>query len=417
VKARRARRWRGGAAALASLLLSLDLAGAARATTPIPYRGAFRQQIERTFLADETLAPERFRRVSPEKVAAYRAFARGKLHFILSHVERSEQVEKGEDDREAREEAEEADDTVALRTLLSRLDELEAARDPARVYELAAEVLMLDYATRSYTDALGSIQIPVHIWNMALEQSVPAATRAGAASREAGNLVDPETGAFLTTPELEERVRRGEDLSLLDPPAETPFWRAKPDISRVDVVANYLEGGHPVYEGIRLPVPRYRGAVFEYRRAHKTQSKPKLDAYYLSPACRERKKKERKACRLKVKLKFGMETHADPVANALLAALGFNVDVSVHLEQLRVELGDASYEELAADWAGYFDRQRLHTYIPLESVVLERGRDEQGEYVVFREGVVEIKPGEVLRLGFFSFSSGMATEAREARGL
>jgi hypothetical protein len=187
------------------------------------------------------------------------------------------------------------------------------------------------------------------------------------------------------------------------------------------VISNYLNGGDPVHEGMVTEFPPFEGAEVDYQKAHKTQSKPKLDATYMDDECRSRSKKKRKQCSRKIKLKFGMETHADPVVNALLAALGYNVDISMHLRTIRINLGDHSFEELQADWAGYFDRQRLHTLIPLETVLLEgergHGRDARGEYVVFREAVAEVKPEEIHRIGFFSFSSGMAAVMREARGL
>jgi len=122
-----------------------------------------------------------------------------------------------------------------------------------------------------------------------------------------------------------------------------------------------------------------------------------------------------------MKLKFGMETHADPPANALLSALGFNVDVSAHLKDVRVHLGNESLREVERDWIGYFDRQRLHTYIPFESVLKGKwvGADEgeRDAILVFHETVAELKPPEMERIGYFSFSWGMAQQMREARAL
>ena len=397
------------AAALAAVLALLAVSAAAE--TSLPYRGEFLDEIRETFFeGDLTLAPA--------KVRAYRAYVERKLLFLRGHIERHDMLDEGESRKDAREEAEEADITVALERTLELLDLLQAARTPARAVDLAAEILMLDYGTRGFTDPLASLKIPVHLYNMTMEWSIPSHTSARRVHREAGNLVDPETGRFLSDDELRALVKAGSDLSELDPPPETHFWRAKPDISRVDVTANYFEGGHPVYEGLEHQLPPYDGAVFEYRKAHKTQSKPKIDVFYLSPECRAKKKKKaRRKCREKIKLKFGMETHADPVGNALLAALGYNSDVSMHIKRPRMYLGDATYEDLAADWIGYFDRQRVHTYIPLETVVIERGHDERGEYVVFSEANAEVKPRELVRIGFFAWSEGMASESREARGL
>ena len=142
-----------------------------------------------------------------------------------------------------------------------------------------------------------------------------------------------------------------------------------------------------MHDGIVSEFPEYDGAEFLLKKAHMTQSKPKLDVYYFDGDCRKKKKKKRKACRKTLKLKFGMETHADPIANALLSVLGFNSDVSMHLKNVKVYLGNRTREEVERDWIGYFDRQRIHTYIPMTSVLLEgeagRGEDEKGEYFVF----------------------------------
>ncbi|MCZ6785220.1 MAG: hypothetical protein O7G30_18120 [Proteobacteria bacterium] len=401
---------------LAPGLLLCVCASVSSAGTSVPFRGEFKRDIETTFLAKAGPPPV----VSRQKVSVYRDYLARKLRFLKDHIERHDIVDEGKSRKAAREEARTADITIALEhalELLEILEQTDSARDPGEIYDLGGTILMIDFGTRGYTDPLATLKLPIHLVNMVLEWSIPNKSRARRAKREAGNLVNPATGAFYTSDELAALIRQGRDLSTLEPPRETRFWRAKDDISKVDITRNYLEGGHPIYAGFVHTLPPYDGAVFEYRKAHKTQSKPKLDVYYLTPECRALKPKKRRKCREKFKLKFGMETHADPIGNALMAALGYNVDVSVHIRRLRINLGDHSYEDLAADWIGYFDRQRVHTYIPLESVIIERGEDEDGEYVVFSEGNAEVKPRGITRIAFFPWSWGMAAEAREARGL
>jgi hypothetical protein len=403
------------------LVLGLFPAVPAGAGSPIPYGGEFREAIDEALFERDGASSALGTRVSEAKLRAYREFIRKKLRFLSSHVYNYEKIEKGRSDRKARAAVEDQDVIIALEHILDLLDRLEGAEDTPQAYYLAAEILMIEYATRSYTEALASLQIPTHIKNMLSDWSVANRTRPRGASEEASNLVDPATGEFYAPEELKALIRAGEDISRLNPPLESPFWRAKEDISKVDVISNYLRGGDPVHEGMVTEFPPFEGAEFDYRKAHKTQSKPKLDVTYVDDECRQEGKKKRKRCSRKIKLKFGMETHADPVVNALLAALGYNVDVSMHLRTIRINLGKHSFQELQADWAGYFDRQRLHTLIPLETVLLEgeRGhsRDDRGEYVVFREAVAEVKPEEIHRVGFFTFSSGMAAVMREARGL
>jgi hypothetical protein len=403
------------------LVLGLLPAVPAGGGSPIPYGGEFREAIEEALFERDGASSALGTRVSKAKLRAYREFIRKKLRFLSSHVYNYETVEEGRSDRKAKATVADQDVIIALEHVLDLLDRLEGAEDLPQAYRLAAEILMIEYATRSFTVALASIHIPVHLKNTLLDWSVANRTRPRGARKEASNLVDPATGEFYTPEELEALIRAGRDISRLNPPLESPFWRAKEDISKVDVISNYLEGGDPVNEGMVAEFPPFEGAEVDYRKAHKTQSKPKLDVTYMNERCREKSKQKRKKCRQRIKLKFGMETHADPVANALIAALGYNVDVAMHLRRIRINLGDHTFEELQADWAGYFDRQRLHLYFPLETVLLEgeqgHGRDAKGEYVVFREAVAEVKPEELHRIGFFSFSSGMAAVMREARGL
>jgi len=394
------------------------VAAAAMAGSPVPYAGDFRDRIEATFfdVGDGPLGV-----VSPIKVREYREFIRKKIRVVAVHVFNEETIDGGEDPAKARASVRRRDTTIALEHILHLLDRLEACRDPAEAYDIAAEILTVEYATRAYTDPIGSVKIPVHLKNMVFEWRVENGSRARSAAREATNLVDLETGDFYTPDELAALIRSGFDISRLNPPEYTPFYRAVHDISKVDIVKHYLEGGDPVHAGMVSRFPPFDGATFELIQAHKTQSKPKLDVFYTDAACAAKPKKKQRKCREKIKLKFGMETHADPTANALLSALGFNVDVSMHLKNIRVYLGKHPIEEVERDWIGYFDRQRLHTYLPLHSMLQEgaagHGRDEQGEYLAFQETVAELKPNELERIGFFPFADGVASQFREARAL
>ena len=406
------------------VLFGLAVASPVQADTRLPYRGSLRAEIEEAFLvrpvpddSDEVV-------LSFEKLEHYKAFVRRKRRFLSEHVVRYETTVAGRNAADSEKKVASRDLIIALDLILERLDELTEAGDPARIFELAGGILTLEYATRAYTDPIGSIKIPIHLKNMVNDWDAPGGpARPRGAGREAGNLVDPATGRFYTTRELRELLEHGSDLSLLDPPDETVFWTTKPDIANVDIVENYLGGGDPIHADVPIRFPEPDGASVHFAKTHMTQSKPKLDVYYYDEACLAKKKKsKRKKCRLKFKLKFGMETHADPTANSLIAALGYNADLTMHLRTLRVYLGDKSYAELQADWAGYFDRQRVHTYIPLQSVLLPgdegHGFDAGGrEYIVFREAVAELKHEEIKRIGFFPFSHGIAAEHREARGL
>lgn len=412
------------AALAAWLVCVVSFSAEVAADTELPYAGPFLETLRSEFfrVTDGRAAdPTASVMLDAERLDRYRAGIERKLRFVRRHVERFERVERGRSAKKARKRAATRDSVIALEYVLELLAELAAESDPIRQQQLAADVITVEYATRSYAEPIGIISIPVHLWNMVFDWSMPRARRPAWALDEAANLVDPETGGFYTPRELAVLARGDVDLSTLDPPAETVFWRRVPEIGSLDIVEHYLGGGVPVQHGARAVFPPAVGATMEFDGVHLTQSKPKLDARWGGPECLARPAKKRRSCMGSYKLKFGMETHADPTANALLAALGYNADLAKHLKHLRIDLGDFSYAELEKAWTEYFDQQRLHTYIPLESVLLPgeqgRGRDERGEYVVFQEAVAEYKPREIERIGFWPFGEGVASTSREARAL
>jgi hypothetical protein len=414
-------------ARLASVLpLALLVAAPAVADTELPYAGPFLEELRGELFSVESGRPsDPAARVAldPARLADYRARIQRKLRFVRDHVERYERIERGRSAKKARKRAESRDSVIALRYVLELLDALEAESDPVRQQRIAADAMTVEYATRSYAEPIRVISIPVHLLNIVFDWSMPAGQRSWQADREAANLVNPATGGFYTPRELRALMREGVDLSTLDPPDETLFWRAIPDIGLVDITQHYLGGGVPVQHGAKAVFPPGDSPVFEFDGMHLTQSKPKIDVVWSPPEClaAAETKQQRKACEASYKLKLGMETHADPTANALLAGLGYNADLARHFKNVRIDLGDFPYAEVERQWIAYFDQQRTHTYIPIESVLLPgeqgRGRDEQGDYIVFQEAVAEYKPSEIERIGMWPFSEGVASTSREARGL
>jgi len=420
---RRTRLRSGGSGRVAAfalwIALALVFAQEARAGSPIPYGGKFREEIETAFFDVEPAA--KLGSVSQSKIAEYRAFIEKKKRVLAEHVYNYETIERHKSEKSARKTIKKLDLNIALDYILGLLDRMQDGSDPAAAYDLGAEILMVEWATRMFTEPIGSVKIPVHLKNVFMEWRVDNRSHVCKAAKEAHNLVNTETGEFYTADELADLIRSGFDISKLDPPDQTHFWKKRDDIANVDIIDNYLNGGDLMHAGLQHRFPAFDGAVVEFDKPHMTQSKPKFDVRWKSPECLAEDKKQQKKCERPLKLKFGMETHADPVGNALLRALGFNSDASMHVRNLRVNLGDESRERVEADWIGYFDRQRIHTYIPIDKVLKPgeagRGKDENGEFFVFQTAVAEDKPREIDRIGQWTFSWGMAEQSREARGL
>ncbi len=411
-------RLRARAAWLVPALATALLLGpvAARATTPIPYSATVRHSVEETFLEDGS--------PSPEKIGIYREFLKDKRKWIEQHSYDFRRRVQGQGKKKARRRAESSDETVTLGYALDLLKQLEKSTDPATTYRLGAHILTLDYATRSFHYPLATIQMPIYMKNMLSDWSADGTTRPGDGPEEASNLVDPETGEFLTADELDAMIERGEDISRLDPPSDGMLWRSTGDISKLDIVEHYLGGHIPMHEGLPSVFPP-DGARTQLRRLQLTQTKPKLRVYWSDEECSQKSEEEQEDCRELYSLRIGNELHADPVVNSLMAAIGYNSDISVHRKNIRVDLGEVTYEEVRRDWTNYFDVQHLWTRVDLDYALLPgdegHSTDEHGEYLVFRAGGMESRPGPLNRMGDYSNGliapDAITTGMREARAL
>ena len=407
------RRW------LPSLLLAVVLAwpDAARATTPIPYPPPVREAVETAFLVGG--------RPDPARVAAYREYLEGKRTWLERHSFDFRRRVQRQGRRRSREAARTSDFMNTIAYALRLLDQLEAAQEPGEVYRLGALILTLDFSTRAYHYPLATIMMPIYIRNMLVDWSADAHTRPGDGIEEASNLVDPASGEFFTPEELDAMIARGEDISKLDPPSDGLLWRSPGDISKLDIHDNYLGvHGSAQHEGIPAVFPA-DGDRMQLRRLQLTQTKPKVHAFWLDEECRKRPPSEHEACRRQFTVRLGNEMHADPVVNSLMAALGYNHDVSLLRRRLRIDLGDASRAEIARDWANYFDMQHLWTRMPLDTALLPGtegySEDEHGPYIRFRASGIESRPRELDRIGDYSNGlidpAAIAIGMRESRGL
>jgi hypothetical protein len=391
--------------------------GTGYATTKIPYAAPVRHAVETAFL--EGGVP------SPAKIQAYRSYLEDKRTWLERHSFDFRRRIQRQGRQRSREAAASSDFMRTLGHALEFLDELEATSEPAESYRLGVMILTLDYSTRAFHYPLGSIQLPIYIRNMLVDWSVDAHTRPGDGIEEATNLVDPASGEFYTPAELDAMIERGEDISRLDPPSDGMLWRSTGDISRLDIRANYLGmEGSAQHEGIPAVFPA-DGDRTQLRRLQLTQTKPKIHVFWLDPECRAKPPSEHEACRRQYKIRVGSELHADPVVNSLMAALGYNHDVSLFIRNLRIDLGETTRPEIARDWANYFDMQHLWTRTPLDRGLLPgeagHGHDEHGEYLVFQAAGIQSQPKELTRVGDWSNGridpGAVAIGMREARGL
>jgi len=396
---------------VAAWLALAAVAGPARALSPLPFPPELRERLEDVFFAGPGPA-------SPAKLAAFRGRLerrRAEAVAVLSAERRARgqaparALDKARDEKEVRvydlllgpwREGEERDRRAGGGGWLGRL-----ARepDPVAARLLASRILEVEHALLLSGSLPDSLTLPVNLASISvLDWEVPGFTDPARLEREARNLVDPATGLFLEPADLARLLREGADLSRLDPPADSSFWRDPGAVARRDVEAALTRGGHPVHRGLEIRFPE-RSA--ELDRLKKSQTKPKLDVE-LSVEGPDPE----------YKLKVGGEIHSEPVTGAFLALLGFNADVTVHVKDFRVELGDVSPEELREQWRSYFEFRRLHLSYRFDDY-FRVGRDERGAFAVAREASLTARPGEVVRVGPWPWGAHGNQARREARAL
>jgi hypothetical protein len=214
---------------------------------------------------------------------------------------------------------------------------------------------------------------------------------------EAKNLVSPKSNKVFSSDELIEQTDSGADLSLLNPPTNSTFWK-NIDIANVDVKKRYYGDNH-FYKNIFTKLPKKSG---KFKKVRKTQSKPKID--FTTKFDGEKRK---------FKLKLGAEMHSEITAAALASTLGFHVDISKYVRDFKLELPkDKSVRKVKKEWNSYFDDYDFDKYVK------ETGKDSDGKkYIIFHEALIETKPEELTRIGPWAWGEHEHRDLRETRGL
>jgi len=387
---------------LLCLLSALLLGGpqVASGMSPLPFTPSFAERVESTFFEGGE--------VSAVGIESYRsglAQRRAEVHSVFAaDLWALGRGRKGAERRALRRKVVQVYDLLLGSEEQSGwLDELARERDPVAARRLAGRILEVDYALLVEGDRPFSQKLPEHLSSIGwLEWSVPGSTRAKHADREASNLFDPTTGLFYEAEDLRRLIEQGRDISRLDPPPDSSFWQDRGAIAKIDVVESFHRGGHPIHRGLHYPFPETGGVL---RNIKKSQTKPKFELEVSVDGKLRR-----------YKLKVGGEIHSEPVTGALLSTLGFNADVTQHVKNFRVDLGDVTVEELRNDWRSYFEFKRLHLRYRFDDY-FEVGRDERGNYVIAKEGSLTAKPDEVTRVGPWPWGANGNEGLREARAL
>lgn len=199
---------------------------------------------------------------------------------------------------------------------------------------------------------------------------------------------DLPVGHYMSPDELRLLKERGFDISLISP-GVSAFWR-RTTVAEVEAKrARYTPMFPRPDEKVTYDGPRYRS---DY-------STKFSGAYW-----RDGKK-------YKVKIKLGLEVHPDFIVGRLREYMGYSADQMQHREEIKVHLGDKSYDQ--------FERELGLKYGVIESSgnAWRRGEEpDTGErYVVFKDVLIELRPEDEIRVSICDVGSYDGTNRREWR--
>jgi len=388
---------------LATVLL-LSFAGAPRALqagTPLPFPPEWKAVLEETFFAQGEL--------SIEKLDRYRQHLQQR-QVELANVLIADYRDRGKKDRSIRRRLKNKKDLILYRTLLGdgeqlgMLGQLWDESDPVQARVIASQILELDYALLIEGERPFSLELVDYLswawlWHWVIEDK----PHADQVDREATNLWDPERELYYEPYELAAMIERGEDISALNPAPGSSFWQPGVPIAERSVRTMFYEGGADLHAGRHADFPEHRARLDKIRLS---QTKPKFEIEV----------RDGESART-FKLKVGGEIHSEPTVNALLATLGFNIDLTFYVRDFRLDLDDEeSVEAIRHEWRSYFENRRTHNRFSFDDY-FDEGIDAEGPYLIVREGVLEWKPPEILRTGPWPYGGNGNNGRREVRGL
>lgn len=376
------------------LAVSLSAGSTIAVAKPHPYPQAFVAQAQSLFFDQGSLAPT--------KVDAYIARLKQKREEIRSLFVGDQALNGNRDPKKV---AKKVDDEAALAALDVAIEDLEVmkkSKDEGVIYEKASRALEIEGALRIKGANWALIEVPTALVHSFQTWNINKTTTAAA---EASDLYDASKRAYLSQEEIQNLLSKNADLSLYGPGPTNTVWVNQSNVSNIDVSKAAIGQTLDLYDGIvKFPADR----VFHFDEVKHNDTKPKMNVYTVDE---KGKKKD------KFKLKFGAEVHSDPTSAALMLTLGFKADVTKYERDIKVYLGKTKLSDIKRDWETYYSRDYVRLVYPIEKFLKTTGTDEGGDFVIFREGLIEAKPKEIERLGGWQMADFSHTQTRAFRGL
>lgn len=341
--------------------------------------------------------------LSPAKVDAYRGRLEQKRLEMMKLIEGKSRLEGETDQALIAKEVSKSKIVLALDVALQAWGKITTASTYPEILDYSYQAMDLEAAVRIYGEKPSletSIkQTAQFLRRWRINKEVTSAD-------EASNLFDPETGRYLDQKRISELKSLGADLSSYGPGKKSSFWQEQ-DVSKVKV-ADALNGRTLApYKGLKLYVPK--DLVFNFDKMRQSDTKPKMDVFAFDP----------QGNKVKYKLKFGAELHSDPTIAAMVMTLGFPADMTRYVRDVKVIFSKKNtFTELKREWEVYYLRDSAKAGYKIEQFIKSSGVTAEGDfYVIFKDGLIELKPEGVERIGGWSWKDNGHSSLREVRGL
>ncbi|XGC79675.1 hypothetical protein ACES2L_10080 [Bdellovibrio bacteriovorus] len=216
-------------------------------------------------------------------------------------------------------------------------------------------------------------------------------------STQASNLL--LNGKFADQKTLREARRRGLDLSTLDPPS-SPIWSD-------NEVENY-NPANEVYFGKRFFPPKSDSLpVFHYERMGNGTIKFKTHWYDETERTKKGKPKKKD-----VTLRVGREAYVTPAVNHLARIIGYPAIPSTFRSQIKLELGDTTFEHFLSEWRTIHGLQMSTAMTHIERIHGENA-------VILKNVTLEAYPDkdEYRKMGPFRMGNNGLRNRREYRAM
>ncbi|RYZ71113.1 MAG: hypothetical protein EOP05_12415, partial [Proteobacteria bacterium] len=385
---------------LSSFALLVALAAPFGAEAKVhPYSASYESRISELFLSGG--------QPSNAKIDAYIArmqTKRNEVIQLLVNAEKAKASKKGKEVKLAKiqEEALEEDITVSLTTAIDLLQKMKGAKALSQIMDLGYDALDLEDTIRVKGKDLLSTALVTHIAEVFTTWTVEMKSKA---SEEASNLV-ADDGSYLSISDIEALKAKNADLSKFNPDGSKEFWQSQSNISKVDVEQAALGRTLDIYKGSNVKFAP--DATYILDEVVHADTKPKMAAYVL----------DEKGKKVKFRLKFTNEVHAEPTAAALSMTLGFPADIHKFEKTVKVIIGKKTLSDVTRDWEIYYPRNDVREPKKIEESIVTTGVDPKlGNFIVFRNVSVEARPKGVDRVGGWQLGANGNDARREARAM